>query len=130
MAATAPIAAASGRTVGTRSVDRLRDTVAAWRQAGKTVALVPTMGAIHEGHLSLVARARGPARRVVVSIFVNPLQFGPGEDYTRYPRPIARDRARLVAAGVDLLWEPRIEDLYPEGHRTRVRVPGLGDVLE
>jgi pantoate--beta-alanine ligase len=88
------------------------------------------MGAVHEGHLSLVRRARASADRVVASLFVNPLQFGPGEDFRRYPRPIRRDRALLAAAGADLLWEPRVTDLYPAGHRTRVRVGGLGDVLE
>jgi pantoate--beta-alanine ligase len=67
---------------------------------------------------------------VVASVFVNPLQFGPNEDYRRYPRPVRRDRALLLGAGVDLLWEPRADDLYPGGHRTRVRVIGLGDVLE
>jgi pantoate--beta-alanine ligase len=88
------------------------------------------MGAIHEGHLSLVRRARRSADRVVVSLFVNPLQFGPREDLARYPRPLRRDRALLAAEGVDLLWEPRAVDVYPPGHRTRVRVEELGDVLE
>jgi pantoate--beta-alanine ligase len=88
------------------------------------------MGAIHEGHESLVRRARRDGGRVVASIFVNPLQFGPREDYRRYPRPLARDRTRLRAAGVDLLWEPAVDDLYPDGHRTRVRVTGLEDLLE
>jgi pantoate--beta-alanine ligase len=109
---------------------RVRARVGTWRRAGLRVAFVPTMGAIHGGHLSLVRRARAAADRVVSSIFVNPLQFGPREDFTRYPRPIARDRALLAAAGVDLLWEPGVADLYPDGHRTRVRVTGLGDVLE
>jgi pantoate--beta-alanine ligase len=94
------------------------------------VAFVPTMGAIHAGHLSLVARARRHADRVVASVFVNPLQFGPREDYRRYPRPVRRDRALLRRAGVDLLWEPRAAAFYPPGHRTRVRLIGLGDVLE
>jgi pantoate--beta-alanine ligase len=88
------------------------------------------MGALHEGHLSLVRRARASAERVVVSVFVNPLQFGPREDFARYPRPARRDRRLLEAAGVDLLWEPCTADLYPDGHRTRVRVAGLGEVLE
>lgn len=114
----------------TTSPARVRDAVARWRTGGKLVAFVPTMGAIHAGHLSLVARARGPGRRVVASIFVNPLQFGPGEDYRRYPRPVARDRRLLAAAGVDLLWEPRQQDLYPDGHRSRARVLELGEVLE
>jgi pantoate--beta-alanine ligase len=112
------------------AVPSLRRAVAAWRRAGETVAFVPTMGAIHDGHLGLVRRARAGADRVVASVFVNPLQFGPHEDFGRYPRPRARDRALLRAAGVDLLWEPRTADLYPAGERTRVRVVGLESVLE
>lgn len=100
------------------------------RQRNETVALVPTMGAIHQGHLSLVRLAQAKARRVVVSIFVNPLQFGPREDFRHYPRPIARDRACLSRAGVDLLWEPTIQDLYHPDDRTRVRVLELDRVLE
>jgi pantoate--beta-alanine ligase len=109
---------------------RVRALVDGWKRAGLRVAFVPTMGAIHAGHLSLVRRARVTADRVVASIFVNPLQFGPHEDLARYPRPVRHDRALLAAAGVDLLWEPRVSDVYPAGHRTRVRVTGLGDVLE
>lgn len=108
----------------------LRGAVARLRERGRTVAFVPTMGAIHDGHLSLVKHARRSADRVVASIFVNPLQFGPAEDFTRYPRPIRRDRALFEAAGVDLLWEPRVADIYPEGDCTRVRVSGLTEVLE
>jgi pantoate--beta-alanine ligase len=109
---------------------RVHARVEGWKQAGLRVAFVPTMGAIHDGHLSLVRLARASADRVVASVFVNPLQFGPGEDFARYPRPVRRDRALLAGAGVDLLWEPRGADLYPAGHRTRVRVSGLGDELE
>ena len=121
----------------------MRTAVAGWKARGERVEFVPTMGAIHAGHLSLVRRARGarlgPAARrsrrrgcgrVVASIFVNPLQFGPHEDFRRYPRPARRDRALLARAGVDLLWEPRVVDLYPAGYRTRVQVEGLGSVLE
>jgi len=114
----------------TASAARVRDVVGAWKRAGLRVAFVPTMGAIHEGHLSLVRRARAGADRVVASVFVNPLQFGPREDYARYPRPVRRDRALLAGAGVDLLWEPRPADVYPAGHVTRVRVADLSDVLE
>jgi pantoate--beta-alanine ligase len=78
---------------------RVHAIVEAWKRAGLRVAFVPTMGAIHDGHLSLVRRARASADRVVASIFVNPLQFGPGEDFARYPRPVRRDRALLGAAG-------------------------------
>jgi pantoate--beta-alanine ligase len=122
----------------TTRVAGVRAEVDRWRRAGDRIAFVPTMGAIHAGHESLVRRASGPARRptrggrrrVVASVFVNPLQFGPREDFTRYPRPIASDRARLAAAGADLLWEPATTTLYPSGNSTRVRVEGLADVLE
>ncbi|MBI5169017.1 MAG: pantoate--beta-alanine ligase [Candidatus Eisenbacteria bacterium] len=110
-------------------VDELRRAVRASRRRG-TVAFVPTMGAIHDGHLSLVRQAKRSSRFVVASIFVNPLQFGPTEDYRRYPRPVRRDRALFAAAGVDLLWEPRVEDVYPPGDRTRVHVSELTEVLE
>lgn len=113
-----------------RSVPALRAAVAAFRARGESVAFVPTMGAIHAGHLSLVARAKASADRVVTSIFVNPLQFAANEDLSRYPRPIAHDRAAFARAGVDLLWEPHVTDVYPPGDRTRVVVEGLSDVLE
>jgi pantoate--beta-alanine ligase len=113
-----------------RSPAGVRRIVAVWRRHGLRVDFVPTMGAIHEGHVSLVRRARAGGDRVVASIFVNPLQFGPHEDYRRYPRPVARDRRRLAAAGIDLLWLPLPALLYPAGHVTRVRVGGLTDVLE
>src|SRR5204863_3657145 len=113
-----------------RTVDETRRVLSRWRREGARIAFVPTMGAIHEGHLSLVLRARRSADRVVASRFVNPLQFGAGEDFRAYPRPARRDRAQLAAAGVDLLWEPRVRDLYPEGDRTRVRVTGLESLLE
>jgi pantoate--beta-alanine ligase len=112
------------------TVGDLRRALAALRRRGGPVAFVPTMGAIHEGHLSLARLARRAAGTVVASIFVNPLQFGPGEDYSRYPRPLRRDRSRFAGEGVDLLWEPRVEHVYPPGDRTRVRVAGLTEVLE
>jgi len=112
------------------TVADLRRAITAWRWRGDTVALVPTMGAIHAGHLSLVALARRSAKRVVASLFVNPTQFGPREDFRRYPRPVRRDRAAFARAGVDLLWEPRVVDVYPPGDRTRVRVEELTTVLE
>lgn len=108
----------------------VRSEIARWRRLGHRIAFVPTMGGIHEGHLSLVRLARADADRVVASIFVNPLQFGPREDFRAYPRPRLRDRALLRAAGVDLLWEPGVADVYPEGHRTRVRVRDLDETLE
>jgi pantoate--beta-alanine ligase len=113
-----------------RSTESLRRALAGLRARGERVAFVPTMGALHEGHLSLVRLARRSAERVVASIFVNPLQFSPGEDYRRYPRAAARDRAMLAGEGVDLVWEPRVEDVYPPGDRTRVSVEGLSEVLE
>jgi pantoate--beta-alanine ligase len=113
-----------------KTVAALRKAMAPWRARGESVAFVPTMGAIHDGHLSLVRRARASADRVVASIFVNPLQFGPTEDFARYPRPLHRDRTLFAAAGVDLLWEPAIAEIYPAGDRTRVRVSGLTDTME
>ncbi|WP_449410498.1 pantoate--beta-alanine ligase [Methylobacterium komagatae] len=107
----------------------LRETVAAWRAASETVALVPTMGALHEGHLTLVAEAKRAARRVVVSIFVNPTQFGPTEDFSRYPRDVATDLSALSAAGADAAWMPDVATMYPGGFATRIDVAGLTDGL-
>ena len=121
---------ATGRPRRVRTIAELRRVIAAWRRRGDRIGFVPTMGAIHDGHLGLVEQAQRAADRVVVSVFVNPLQFGPTEDFRRYPRPRARDRARLAAAGIDLLWEPGVADLYPADERTRVRVGGLDAVLE
>ena len=95
-----------------------------------TLALVPTMGALHAGHLKLVQEARARADRVAVSIFVNPLQFGAGEDLHRYPRQEEQDLAALKAAGVDLVWLPQVVDLYPEGFVTRITVAGISDRWE
>ena len=114
----------------TRSIAGVRDHVRRWRRARKRIDFVPTMGAIHAGHQSLVRRACAEADRVVTSIFVNPLQFGPGEDYRRYPRSLAADRSLLARSGADLLWAPEVEQLLPAGFRTRVRVEGLSEVLE
>ncbi|MEO0426394.1 MAG: pantoate--beta-alanine ligase [Pseudomonadota bacterium] len=112
-----------------RTVAALREQVTAWRQAGARVALTPTMGALHEAHLSLVALARSRADKVVASIFVNPTQFGPGEDFESYPRDEARDAAMLAGAGCDLLFAPSLAEMYPDGFSTEVRVRGLTDVL-
>ena len=118
------------RLVLARSGAAVRRACDGWRRAGDPIAFVPTMGAIHEGHQELMRRARSSAGRLVVSVFVNPLQFGPNEDFRRYPRPRARDRRLIAAAGADLLWEPRVTDVYPAGDSTRVRVAGLDEVLE
>ena len=129
-AAGSPRRTRPGRMRRVRRVGQVRAAVAAWRSRGESVGFVPTMGAIHPGHLSLIERARGTDDRVVASIFVNPLQFGPGEDFRSYPRPVVRDRRMLAAAGTDLLWEPEVRDVYPPGDRTRVRVEGLSEGLE
>jgi pantoate--beta-alanine ligase len=105
----------------------LRETVDGWRATGERVALVPTMGALHAGHMALVDAARSQADRVVASIFVNPLQFGPGEDLARYPRQEEADRALLEAHGCDLVWMPGVDDLYPQGFATTVSVAGVSE---
>lgn len=112
-------------------ISTLRERVAAWRRAGQRVGFVPTMGNLHAGHLALVAEARRLAERVVVSIFVNPLQFGPQEDFAAYPRTLARDQELLAGAGTDLLFAPTVAAVYPRGQaeQTRVEVPGLSDIL-
>jgi pantoate--beta-alanine ligase len=108
----------------------LREAVAAWRAAGERVALVPTMGALHDGHMALVDAAKRAAERVVVSIFVNPKQFGPNEDLGKSPRKELADSRMLAAAGVDLLWMPPVEVMYPEGYATNISVSGVSDVLD
>jgi len=109
----------------------LRQRVAAWRRAGNVIALVPTMGNLHAGHLALVRAARRLADRTLVSIFVNPLQFGPNEDFGAYPRTLERDQELLQAESTDLLFAPSVNAVYPHGRRahTRVEVPGLSDIL-
>ncbi len=105
--------------------------VARWRAAGETVALVPTMGDLHAAHLALVREARARAARVVVSIFVNPLQFNDQTDFKAYPRDLQTDAAALATASADLLFAPRAEDIYPHGMAdgTRIQVPAIADVL-
>jgi pantoate--beta-alanine ligase len=113
------------------TIPELRRLIASWRRSGERIAFVPTMGNLHDGHLSLVERARGLGERVVVSIFVNPLQFGEGEDLAAYPRTPEEDAARLHQAGVDLLFRPREAEVYPHGRagQTFVEVPGISDIL-
>jgi len=113
-----------------RSIADVRGRVLAWRAGGERVSLVPTMGALHAGHLSLVRRATSDASRTVASIFVNPTQFAPNEDFATYPRDEARDLEMLENAGVDLVFAPPVEEIYPDGHRTQVEVRELGKILE
>lgn len=112
-------------------VAALRERIAGWRRQGQSIGFVPTMGNLHRGHLALVSQAREQCDRVVCSIFVNPTQFGPNEDYGRYPRTLEADAAALDAGGCDLLFLPSVQSMYPLGvERTvRVEVPGLSDVL-
>lgn len=112
-------------------VPTLRGRIATWRRAGQRVGFVPTMGNLHAGHLALVREALRLADRVVVSIFVNPLQFGPTEDFTAYPRTLEHDRALLEEAGAHLLFAPAVAAVYPRGQaeQTRVEVPGISDIL-
>jgi pantoate--beta-alanine ligase len=112
-----------------RTVEEIRKAVAEARARGLSVGLVPTMGALHAGHLSLIRAARAESGFVVVSIFVNPTQFGPKEDLSRYPRPLEQDLRLCAAEGVDLAFVPEPATLYPLGFRTYVEVHGLQDVL-
>ena len=114
------------------TVAELRATIAAWRAQRLSIGLVPTMGALHSGHLSLVDRASAQCDRTIVTIFVNPIQFGPGEDFDRYPRQAADDLAMLGTRNCDLVFMPHPDELFPEGPgglRTSVTVRGLGDTL-
>lgn len=112
-----------------RTVADLRAQVGAWRAGGLSVALVPTMGALHEGHLGLVRRARDLADRVIASVFVNPAQFAPHEDFDRYPRDEAGDAAKLTSAGCHLLYAPSVREMYPEGFATSMAMTGPAEGL-
>jgi pantoate--beta-alanine ligase len=125
-----PQRATNGRLRVVRSVATLREMVDAWRAAGGAVALVPTMGALHRGHLALVAHARERARHVVASLFVNPAQFGPAEDFSRYPRNEAADAAALESASCDLLYAPGLAEIYPPGFSVTVDPGPLGERLD
>jgi pantoate--beta-alanine ligase len=113
-------------------VASLRAALAEWRALGQRIALVPTMGNLHEGHLALVAEARRHADRVVASVFVNPLQFGPNDDFGRYPRTLPADAEKLAASSCDLLFAPSVEAMYPHGLplTTQVKVAGVTEMLE
>jgi pantoate--beta-alanine ligase len=113
-----------------RTVADLRAQVRVWRAAGLTVGIVPTMGALHEGHLSLVRLAKSRADRVLASVFVNPTQFGPNEDFDAYPRDEARDADLLASAGCDLLFAPGVAEMYPPGASTTVTVAGVSEPLD
>ncbi|MDB5443835.1 MAG: panC [Phenylobacterium sp.] len=113
-----------------RTVAALRAQVAGWRGAGERVGLVPTMGALHEGHLSLVRLAKARAQRVVVSLFVNPTQFGPNEDFAAYPRDEAHDAGLLATVGCDLIYAPTAAEMYPQGFATTVTVAGVSEPLD
>ncbi|NKF23281.1 pantoate--beta-alanine ligase [Solimonas marina] len=114
------------------TIAELRAQLAQWRAAGDRIALTPTMGNLHRGHLRLVEAGRARAQRVVASVFVNPLQFGPNEDFDRYPRTLADDAEKLAGAGCDLLFAPSVAEMYPHGRDgfTVVSVPRYADVLE
>jgi pantoate--beta-alanine ligase len=113
-----------------RSAAALRDRVAAWKRSGMLVGVVPTMGALHDGHLSLARAARAQSDRVIVTIFVNPMQFNNPEDLKKYPRDEAHDLALLAADDVDVLFAPGPEEVYPEGFATRVTVSGVSEPME
>ena len=112
-------------------IAEVRAAVHAWRQRGERVVFVPTMGNLHAGHMSLIQTARAHGERFVASIFVNPMQFGPNEDFAHYPRTPERDEHMLREAGCDLMFMPNVEEIYPHGAEgaTRVEVPGLSDIL-
>jgi len=112
-----------------RRIAELRATVGAYRAAGESVALVPTMGALHDGHLALVRAGRRLCRRTIATLFVNPTQFGPHEDFRSYPRDEAGDAAKLVAAGADALFAPALAEIYPPGFSTTVTVAGVSEGL-
>ena len=113
-----------------RTVSELRQGIGEWRRAGLSVGLVPTMGALHDGHFSLVDRSVAENDRTCVTLFVNPKQFGPNEDFDVYPRNEAADAEALNGRRVNCLFAPTVEEMYPAGSVTSVSVPGLGDVLE
>ena len=113
-----------------KTTAELRDCLAAFRRDGRTVGFVPTMGFLHVGHMALVSRASAENDVTVVSIFVNPLQFGANEDLAKYPRDLARDAAMLEEAGVDVLFAPGVTEMYPQPMQTVVDVPEIGSELE
>ncbi|TPG15738.1 pantoate--beta-alanine ligase [Sphingomonas oligophenolica] len=113
-----------------REIGALRDAVAALRDDGAAIALVPTMGALHDGHVALVEAARRPGVCIVASIFVNPRQFGANEDLARYPRREQADLRMLTEAGCDLVWMPSVETMYPDGFATNISVGGVSETFD
>jgi pantoate--beta-alanine ligase len=112
------------------TISDLRSRLSPWRGAGERIGLVPTMGALHEGHLSLVRETKKHCARTVASIFVNPAQFAPHEDFDRYPRDLKSDAEKLAAAGIDLIFAPQTVEMYPTGFATRIEVGGPSEGLE
>ncbi|AQS46871.1 MULTISPECIES: pantoate--beta-alanine ligase [Thioclava] len=113
-----------------RKAAELRDKVAAWKRSGMLVGVVPTMGALHDGHLSLARAARKQSDRVIVTVFVNPMQFNNASDLDKYPRDEAQDLALLETEGVDVLFAPGVDEVYPDGFSTTVSVSGITEPLE
>ena len=113
------------------TISELRDVTRPWRMQGESIAFVPTMGNLHEGHMSLLKKAKQVGDRVVASVFVNPLQFGPFEDYDQYPRTLDADATMLSSVGADVLYAPDVNEMYPVGkeHAATVHVPGISNIL-
>jgi len=124
------MAAANVSLVTVRDLESLRRRVQAWRREGLSIALVPTMGALHKGHITLMERAKQMADRVVATLFVNPKQFGPAEDLDAYPRRETQDFELLNEAGVHLLFAPDVAAMYPPGFSTNIQIGGIGSVLD
>ena len=124
------IAAGSSKTPYLSALPELQKSIGKWRDAGETVALVPTMGALHDGHLSLVRAAKARCDRVVTSIFINPEQFAPNEDFAVYPRTFEADLEKLATEGCDLVWAPAVDVMYPVGFATRIVPGGAAEGLE
>ena len=113
-----------------RTIKDLRARLKVWRKDGHTIGLVPTMGGLHDGHLSLIATAKAHADKAVATLFVNPSQFAPHEDFATYPRDEAGDIDRFKTSGADLIFAPNVAEIYPDGHATKIEVQGISQVLE
>src|SRR5437899_3156483 len=113
------------KTVTLQTIQSVREFLLPARREGLSIGFVPTMGALHEGHASLIRRARVECDRVVISVFVNPTQFGPGEDFQRYPRDLEKDSALISSLGADAVFAPSVEEIYPPGPPAIVEVPEL-----